>query len=323
MSTLQHRANDLVERQLSNWPLAIDNYAALDKAFLRELPVGEGSVILQYNPERRRSATAAVDARSLAARPCFLCRAHQPVEQETVEWSDYKIQLNPYPIFPLHLTVSTTNHVPQSLADPHRVTHMLELAHELPDSVVFYNGPQCGASAPMHFHFQVGLRAMLPLCEVVMDTTSHPDDNRIEGDDEGYIAYSQQWGRFMFVICASQAVQAELYFARLQVAMMLTGGVTCEPMQNVLCWHDGDNYYLVVVPRRQHRPSNYGDGDGQWLLSPASTEMAGLWVIASHDDYERLTAADVQAIYDELCVDAPTAVKMIDNYFKVLNHDNE
>ncbi len=40
---------------------------------------------------------------------------------------------------------------------------MLTLAAALPGFVVFYNGPQCGASAPDHLHFQAGERGFIPV----------------------------------------------------------------------------------------------------------------------------------------------------------------
>lgn len=316
--TLAHQVKELEARQLQNWQLAADNYAALTTARMRDLTVGESMVLLEYNPERRRSAIAPVDALSLQARPCFLCRDNQPDEQETVEWGNgkYKIQVNPYPIFPRHLTISSSSHTPQSLDDISRVSDMLTLASELPDYVVFYNGPRCGASAPDHFHFQAGEKGLMPLCSEVANPLAWPEENRLEGNDEGFIAFSQRYGRFLFLITTRQQVQAELYFARLQVAMMMACGRPEEPMQNLLCWCDDERYYLAVFPRRKHRPDCYGEGDGKLLLSPASTEMGGLWAIANEDDYVNLSAQRLQELYDELCIDNATAVAIIDNYFK-------
>ncbi|MBQ7691791.1 MAG: DUF4922 domain-containing protein [Muribaculaceae bacterium] len=323
-STISRQVQELRQRQLRQWPLVRDNYAALEQAQLRELWLGDSLVVLQHNPERRRSAAARVDAAALAARPCFLCREHQPAEQETVEWGSgrYKIQVNPYPIFPVHLTVSASAHTPQSLADPGRITDMLALAHDLPDCVVFYNGPQCGASAPDHFHFQAGSMAMLPLCAEVADDLAWPDECRLEGNEEGFIAFSQRFGRFLFFIKTATTVQAQLYFARLQLAMMLATGQAGEPMQNLLCWIHGGDCCLAVFPRRKHRPACYGEGEGQLLLSPASTEMGGLWAVASDRDYGLLDAQRIQALYDELCVDAAAAVAIIDNYFKTKQLNN-
>ena len=157
---------------------------------------------------------------------------------------------------------------------------------------------------------------MLPLCAEVNDPAAWPEENRIDGNVEGGIAFSTRFGRFLFLIKTVQPVQAQLFYARLQVAMMLASGKMEEPMQNLLCWTDDGNYHLAVFPRQRHRPANYGTGPGRWLLSPASTEMAGLWAVAEADDYNALTAERVQALYNELCVDNAMAVRMIDNYFK-------
>lgn len=304
----------LIERQLREWPLVADNYAALERLALRSVSLAHSEVILQHNPERRRSSAARVDAAALAARPCFLCREHQPAEQEAVEWGGaYKIQVNPYPIFPSHLTIAALDHVPQRL-EPRRIDHLLQLAEELPDWVLFYNGPRSGASAPDHFHFQAGCKGVMPLCDEVMNPALWPDDERIEATDDGFIGFTQRLDHPLFFIRCESAALAGFYMARLQVAMMLATGSADEPMQNVLCWHDGDYHNVVVFPRSKHRPDCYGEGDGQYLLSPASVDMGGLWVVANEDDYNRLTAADVQTLYDELCADNATIVRIIDHF---------
>lgn len=324
-STILQQVQTLEHRQLNEWPLVRDNYAALEQAQLRELWMGESLVVLQYNPQRRRSAAACVDAASLKARPCFLCREHQSAEQDVVEWGGgrYKIQVNPYPIFPRHLTISATSHIPQSLDEPRRIGDMLALARDLSDYVVFYNGPHCGASAPDHFHFQAGVKGMMPLCSEVMNNVAWPESDWLEGNQEGFISHSLKFGRFLFLIKTSSAVQAELYFARLQVAMMMATARAVEPMQNLLCWVDGDDYYLLVFPRRKHRPDCYGVGEGRFLLSPASTEMGGLWAVASDRDFDTLTEQLVRTLYDEICIEPAMAVNVIDNYFRTKSLKDE
>ena len=172
----------LIARQLRDWDVAGANYASLASAITRTLHVGEATIVLQFNPERRRSSAAAIDKKSLAQRECFLCREHQPTKQKTVLWGDhYKIQLNPYPIFSRHLTIADLHHEPQRIAG--RVGDMLLLAKALPDFVVFYNGPQCGASAPDHAHFQAGAKGEMPLC----DELSHATTHLLADGDEGFI----------------------------------------------------------------------------------------------------------------------------------------
>lgn len=313
---LSEQIDALIDRQLRQWPLVRDNYATLERAALRSVSLAHSEVILQHNPERRRSSAARVDAASLAARPCFLCREHQPIEQETVEWGGaYKIQVNPYPIFPLHLTIASLEHTPQRLL-PRRIDHMLQLAELLPDWVLFYNGPHCGASAPDHMHFQAGCKGFLPLCDEVLDPALWPDDERIEATSDGFIGMTQRLDRPLFFIRCERRELAGFYLARLQLAMMQASGSGDEPMQNLLCWQDGDYCNVVVFPRRKHRPDCYGEGEGQLLLSPASVDMGGVWACASRRDYDTLTALQLQALYNELCADNATLICIIDHFYQ-------
>lgn len=306
----------LFQQQMLDWPLVRARYAALESAELREVSLGDSLVILQHNPERLRSSAARIDAVSLASRPCFLCDDNQPPEQKTILWGDgkYKIQVNPYPIFPKHFTIAATKHVSQSICEPSRVDDLLKLAYDLPDYVLFYNGAKCGASAPDHFHFQSGTRKVLPLCAELTSPLQWSEESLLESCADGFIGFNQRLGRFMFMIKAVEPVLAELYFARLQVAMMQAMGIKEEPMQNLLCWYEDGEYYLVVFPRLKHRPSCYGEGEGKYLLSPASVDMGGLWAVPVKSDFDRLDSSTIEKIYNDVCLDNATAVSIIDYY---------
>ena len=51
----------LIAKQQRDWDLAGRNYEALGKATTRVLQVAQSSIVLQFNPERRRSSAAAID----------------------------------------------------------------------------------------------------------------------------------------------------------------------------------------------------------------------------------------------------------------------
>lgn len=316
---MQQQVHDLIDRQLRDWDTARENYAALGRVRLHDFEIaGRSVVVMQYNPERKRSSGASVDAASLMARPCFLCKEHQPVEQETIEWEGrYKIQVNPYPIFPDHLTISALEHTPQSIAG-RRIDDMLNLARLLDDFVLFYNGPRCGASAPDHMHFQAGNKGFMPLCDEVMDESLWTPEQLLLTSKEGFLGFTDQLGRNLFFIKASERVVASLLFARLQLAMIVaSGNADDEPMMNVLCWWEQGNYCIVVFPRRKHRPECYGEGDGQMLVSPASVDMGGVWAIPVEKDFEDITGDQVQGIYDELCMDGAGMVKIIETLIQI------
>lgn len=288
----------LIARQLCDWDVAERNYTALSKVVTRTLSLGESSVTLQFNPERRGSSSAAIDKRSLASRKCFLCSGNQPVKQKAVLWGDhYKIQVNPYPIFTRHLTIADLRHLPQRLDG--RVGDMLQLASALPEFVIFYNGPQCGASAPDHAHFQAGAKGEMPLCDEMAHATTH----MLADSDEGFIGYVDTLGRSVFTIETSTQRAAERYAMRLLELLPVSHGAD-EPMVNVLCWWNKTNrmWHLAVFPRRKHRPACYGEGQGRLLLSPGAVDMGGLWAVPERKDFDALTPEMIQALYDEVCM---------------------
>ncbi len=140
--------DDFIKRQLALWPEAARRYEELGRVEVKDA----GGYRVQFNPARAVSTAAKVDAASIAARPCFLCGANRPPEQIALEWEDLEILLNPFPVFPGHLTIPARNHTPQSMRG--RVGQMRRLSRALPGYTVFFNGAKCGASAPDHFHFQ-------------------------------------------------------------------------------------------------------------------------------------------------------------------------
>ena len=298
--------NELIERQLLNWDTARSNYKALTRAKTRRLVMGQAAIVLQFNPERIRSSAARVDAESLRARDCFLCQAHQPAEQEAVEWrGKYKIQVNPYPIFPRHLTIASLAHTPQSIEG--RVGDLLALADDLQDYVIFYNGPRCGASAPDHQHFQAGNRDFLPFCNELW-----PFDE-IDKRDDFVLELCTNKGCNVFLLSATNVASAERVFATLQEARPVRAGER-EPMQNVLCWKDGEWWRVALFPRMRHRPSNYGEGEGHFLLSPASVDLGGLWAVPVEKDFNTLTTADLEKIIAELCMNRDEINQVINIY---------
>jgi len=308
--TFEENIEGLGARQTYLWEPAARNYAALREVETKRVRLAESEITLQFNPQRIRSAAAPTTQASLWERPCFLCPENQPQGQEAIVWKGtYKVQVNPYPIFPRHLTISTLEHTPQTIKG--RVDDMLSLAYELPNFVVFYNGPHCGASAPDHAHFQAGNNGVLPIFdELAMATTLLLDDS-----DEGLLGFVDTLDRNLFTIETTSAQCAATYFNRLMRLLPKKRG-HAEPMLNVLCRFDKATgiYCMAVFPRRKHRPDCYGNEPDQFLLSPASVEMGGLWAVPRKEDFKRLNANIIAGIYDELCITRDQADKVMKRY---------
>src|SRR5436853_3482870 len=154
--------DDLFQRQVKTWPRLARGVEGMVQAKTRQEHIDWFDVFVRHIPHRVTSTTAAVDSESVARRPCFLCAGNLDPEEEGIPFGDeFAVYCNPFPIVDQHLTIVYKEHEPQQIA--HHCGNMLDLAAALPGYFVIYNGPECGASAPDHMHFQVGSRTLFPI----------------------------------------------------------------------------------------------------------------------------------------------------------------
>lgn len=293
-------ADSFIDAQLAAWPLARDNYRALERVEVKDFTVGGMPVKVQFNPARAVSSGAKVDAASVAARPCFLCAANRPPQQESLDFEGrYEVLVNPFPIFPRHLTIPDRSHTEQLISG--RIADMMQLALELETYTIFYNGPRCGASAPDHMHFQGGNSDFLTLASAIEAS----DLSFLKNSGGATLSLAAALPVRCFVIDADSPAAGAAMFARLYEALPVPEGEK-EPMMNILCTARGGEgrTRLIVVPRRRHRPSCYGtEGDGCIMLSPASVDMGGVFITPRRADFDKITPDMLRSILDEVCLD--------------------
>ena len=300
MSTItSQQANQLIKDQCAVWEQAADNFEALKTVKVKTLDVDGMHIKVQFNPARIVSSAAKVDAKSLKERKCFLCEANRPAVQTGLLWGDndkYIVLINPFPIFPRHLTIPDNRHVDQLVAD--RAKDMMDLAAQLDEYTVFYNGPKCGASAPDHMHFQAGNSDFLTLGDDLEDA----ELKTIIEDEGATLALVDTLPLKIFVIDAEDSEAGARLFGRLYSAIPVPEGER-EPMMNILCYATPAGIRMVVIPRKRHRPSFYGtEGKDCMLLSPASVDMGGVFITPRPEDFERMDADIIRRIYNELCL---------------------
>jgi hypothetical protein len=297
--TISLKTKKMIHGQLRNWSLATTNYAGLQQVKTKTLVLPGGSVVkVQFNPERMRSSAAKVDVKSIQERPCFLCEKNRPAEQEGVEFGDFTILINPFPIFTEHLTVPHSEHTLQLIA-PY-FSSMLELAKELNGFTLFYNGPKCGASAPDHFHFQAGIKGFMP----VEADFRNGDYAQLVSTHQGVEVYN--WSGYNRGVISfkgsDELVIAEL-FKEVHAGLLKQQPEAIEPMLNVLAYYEDEHYIVHVFPRVLHRPACYfTEGDEQILISPASVDMGGVFITPRPEDYEKITSEDIAMILEQVCL---------------------
>jgi len=299
MTDYSQKVRDLFEGQFREWTLARDNYSRLDGVMVRTVSFFGYDISVQFNPGRITSSAAKVDARSIEARSCFLCEKNRPREQRGVPFGDdYIILINPFPIFRRHLTIVSRCHTPQRIAGSFYI--MLSLAQTLPDYVIFYNGPQCGASAPDHLHFQAGNRGFLPIEKDAVN----PSLCRVVAEKNGTdLLLWSSYGRGILTLRGSDAEALSAAFARFHDRFALSEPDRPEPMLNILAYHDEGRWTVHIIPRRVHRPRCYfAEGDSRILLSPASVDLGGVFITPRGEDFEKISAEDITNILAEVCL---------------------
>lgn len=296
---MKQKIEKLLTDQLSSWELAKNNYAALNQVKVKELDVNGTHYKVQFNPARIVSSSAKVDAKSIQERKCFLCPDNLPIMQRGLPFiHNYQILVNPFPIFPKHFTIPALAHVDQRIKE--RFGDMLELATHAEDYVIFYNGPECGASAPDHVHFQAGSKGFLPLEK----EWKNKKYGKIVSYKTATLSYLNDAPRATLVMEATERKDAIELFGIVYNAMELKSGED-EPMMNLLTWTENKQWIVCIFPRTKHRPSCYtAKGEANMLISPASVDMGGVFITPLEKDFEKLTAASITAILEEVCPNA-------------------
>jgi hypothetical protein len=293
------KVNLLFTEQIREWDLAGTNYGLLSKVRTRKMDMGGFELILQFNPERIRSSVAKVDVKSIEERPCFLCPRNRPSEQKSLSFQgNLSVLVNPYPIFNRHLTIASEEHTDQRIAG--NFGKMLDLAKELPEYLIFYNGPQCGASAPDHFHFQAGNRNFMPVeHDYILRrfTTSMCGQKGIE------VWYWSGYLRGMITVEGDNIFKINDFFTEFYNKFSSIQPDKPEPMMNILAYFQTGKWIIHIIPRKLHRPSQfYANGNDQILLSPASVDLGGVFITPREEDFSRVTVNDIRDILSQVCM---------------------
>jgi|LSQX01.2.fsa_nt_gb hypothetical protein len=297
VSNLSEKAISLVKQQQATWKIAQKNFRALSGVQTRNLDFGHFHVKLQHNPGRIRSSTARTDAKSLSERPCFLCiNSTQPEQKGILLRDKFLIFANPYPIFPVHLTIPSLAHIPQRISG--FFPDMVDLSKELKDFILFYNGPECGASAPDHFHFQAGNKGFLPV-ESELDLLESDHSKTLFQDEELKVFVVNDYLRRLAVIKSKNRELAVKTFQSLFNRLPFFGDD--EPMVNILCWFTAGIWHILIFPRSQQRSSHFfRKGDGQILISPATVELSGVVIVPRERDFLSVSPRIIEEIFAEV-----------------------
>ncbi len=295
---LSQLISKLFTEQLSTWHTLADGYKSLDATREREIDCNGYSVRLRYNSLRAKSTTAAVDKGSISKRPCFLCLANLPEKQKGILYRDrYLILCNPMPAFHSHVTIAAIDHSPQHIEE--NIDTLFRLISDLGSAwTILYNGPECGASAPDHHHFQAIPSGILPIEHDASIKTKQRNIFRSDGIDIYRIDNGNRE-----VITLEGKNQPLMKFAFRSVISLMKEGLSSdkEPMMSIAGIKGNEGQRIFIFPRSKHRPDAFfRQGDDRIVVSPAVIEMCGVVVTPEERDFQKLTADDIENIYGEV-----------------------
>ena len=210
--------------------------------------------------------------------------------QKSIDYQGrYEILENPFPIFPKHLTIPTYRHTPQALQG--RFGDMLQLAKDLPEYTVFYNGPKCGASAPDHMHFQAGSRHFMPIEDEWQNRIG--EHLTVVGQTRLHLMNDVPRNTLM-MIAESQEDAVKLFDVIMESLS--------QKMVNVLTYYEAGQWFTFIFVRTKHRPACYfAEGEEQMIISPASVDLGGVFITVREQDFQRINATDIERILQEVC----------------------
>ncbi|HYR87362.1 MAG TPA: DUF4922 domain-containing protein [Terriglobia bacterium] len=278
--------DSLFRDQIKSWPMLAKGIEGLAQAKTRPVRIDWFEVFVRHIPHRVKSTTAAVDRASIMKRPCFLCPQNQDPEEKGIAFgTDFILYCNPFPIVNRHLSIVHREHGAQRIEG--QFGSMLDLARALDDSFVIYNGPECGASAPDHLHFQSGSRELFP---IEADTRSKPG-RTIPGYARNVLVFRSQ-DRSRLIDQMNRAIEL----------LSAVTGKAPEPMINIAAFHDSAGWTVYLFPRGKHRPQVFHTGE--LTVSPASIDLCGIFVVPLEKDFERISGENIAAIFREVTLPA-------------------
>lgn len=293
----------LFEAQKNEWELLSQNYEALKNVKTKSYQFDGFKIKAQYNPARTHSTSAKTDATSINNRKCFLCNGNLPKEQNSINYKKkYFILCNPYPVFPKHFTIAATEHIPQGIRDT--VSDMLDLSRDISGHfTLLYNGPECGASAPDHLHFQAGDKFFLPVDDEFHQIKNEYGDLIFEDDELSFYAIDDGIRKLFSIESLNKELVLKSFYNVFNVYAKLMNEDK-EPKMNIECFYEEEfGWRVLIFIRAVHRPKIFfADENERIVFSPAVIDVSGLCVFPRLEDFERMDKNMLADIFREVFV---------------------
>jgi hypothetical protein len=185
---------------------------------------------------------------------------------------------------------------------------------------VIYNGPQCGASAPEHSHFQAGTKYFMPIENDFHLIKKEFGDTVFNSEDLKLTALNDGLRRFISLESTDDKLLIKA-FSLIYNELESTNG---EPMMNLICNYDEElGWQLIIFLRSKHRPSHYYlEGENQIILSPAAIDLGGICILPVKNDFYKIDKELLISIFNEVVIGVNDFESLIINLKNIFNNNS-
>jgi len=291
----------LLQIQIKEWDKLDDGYKNLSSLKTKSFWFDCYKIKIQFNAGRIYSTSAKVDVDSIRNRSCFLCEINLPEEQKGIKLLEkYLLLCNPFPVFPEHFTIVTVNHKPQEISSS--FTDFIMLSKLLSEKhTVIYNGPQCGASAPDHLHFQAGTKYFVPIENDFHSIKNEFGDIVLKNEELTITATDDGLRRFISLESNDDKILLKAFNNFYDIYSELNSN-NGEPMMNLICNFDKEyGWRVIIFLRSKHRPSHYYlERENRIMLSPAAIDLGGICIVPLEKDFDKIYKKIIKEMFDEV-----------------------
>ena len=291
----------LYQSQLKTWTILKNATEALSLVREKKFLFNGYEIHTHYNPGRVHSTTADVSREAIKKRQCFLCPENLPEGQKGFIYRDkYAVLCNPFPIFRGHLTITNIKHKPQRIRELFR--YMLMLSKDVADYCFIYNGPEVGASAPDHQHFQAFRKYSLPLIDDYEGLKNEYGEEIIKG--KMYAYFIEDGLRKMLFLESYSYHSLVRNFNLIYNSFKEISKSHVEPMMNIISSYEKDaGWKVIIFFRKKHRPDVYfEEGNDNITVSPAAIDLGGVLVTPFEQDFKKIDRDILSQIFREVSV---------------------
>ena len=318
INTIHNKIELFFQSQIKEWDLLKQNYNSLKNLNTRNIHIDSEEITLQHNPCRVKSTNAKIDDSSIKARACFLCEKNLPFQQAKYPINkEFYLLCNPYPIFKNHYTLPLIKHNKQEINS--YLIQFFDITKKLENFVIFYNGPKCGASAPDHMHFQAIPQNTVSLFDFCNKEMLKNNSNHILYTSKTIKCFNSALSNFIYI--ESNDLTKAINSFKLIYNILPIHENEYEPRLNILARYYNNNWQIIIIPRKKHRPKEFFYEDTKQIkISPASIDFAGVIIIPNTSNFKSINANIIKEIYSQLTYNSSEFLEIIN---KINSKEND